>query len=44
MQSLLTMKQVMEYFQVKDYKTISKFIRQGLKVIPIGSKDYRFKK
>lgn len=43
MQSLLTMKQVMEYFQVKDYKTISKFIRQGLKVIPIGSKDYRFK-
>lgn len=43
MQNLLTTKQVMEYFQVKDYKTISKFIRQGLKVIPIGSKDYRFK-
>lgn len=43
MKNLLTTKEVMEYFQVKDYKTISKFIRQGLKVIPIGSKDYRFK-
>lgn len=43
MPNLLTTKQVMEYFQVKDYKTISKFIRMGLKVIPIGSKDYRFK-
>lgn len=43
MQNLLTTKQVMEYFQVKDSKTISKFIRQGLKVIPIGSRDYRFK-
>lgn len=43
MQNLLTTKQAMEYFQVKDYKTISKFIRQGLKVIPIGARDYRFK-
>ena len=42
MKSLLTTKQVMEYFQVKDYRTITKFIKQGLKVIPIGSKDYRF--
>ena len=33
----------MEFFNVKDSKTISKFIRQGLKVIPIGQKDYRFK-
>lgn len=41
-QKLLTTKQVMEFFQVKDSRTIVKFIRQGLKVIPIGSKDYRF--
>ena len=44
MSNLLTTKQVMEYFNVKDSRTISKFIKQGLKVIPIGSKDYRFKK
>lgn len=43
MSNLLTTKQAMEYFQVKDYKTITKFIKQGLKVIPIGSRDYRFK-
>lgn len=43
MSNLLTTKQVMEYFQVKDRRTIMKFIRQGLKVIPIGTKDYRFK-
>ena len=43
MQSLLTTKQVMEYFNVKDSRTISKFIKQGLKVIPIETKDYRFK-
>lgn len=43
MQQLLTTKQVMEYFNVKNSKTISKFIKQGLKVIPIGEKDYRFK-
>lgn len=43
MSNLLTTKQVMEYFQVKDSRTIMKFIRQGLKVIPIGEKDYRFK-
>ncbi len=43
MKSLLTTKQVMEYFNVKDSRTISKFIKQGLKVIPIGAKDYRFK-
>lgn len=41
--NLLTTKQVMEYFQVKDSRTISKFIKQGLKVIPIGTKDFRFK-
>ena len=43
MEKLLTTKEVMEYFNVKDSRTISKFIRQGLKVIPIGQKDYRFK-
>lgn len=43
MQKLLTTKEAMEFFNVKDSKTISKFIRQGLKVIPIGQKDYRFK-
>lgn len=43
MSNLLTTKQVMEYFNVKDSRTITKFIKQGLKVIPIGLKDYRFK-
>lgn len=43
MTKLLTTKEVMEYFNVKDSRTITKFIKQGLKVIPIGSKDYRFK-
>lgn len=43
MLSLLTTKQVMQYFNVKDSRTITKFIKQGLKVIPIGVKDYRFK-
>ena len=43
MSNLLTTQQVMEYFQVKDYRTVTKFIKQGLKVIPIGSKNYRFK-
>lgn len=43
MSNLLTTKQVMEYFNVKDSRTITKFIKQGLKVIPIGQKDFRFK-
>lgn len=43
MEKLLTTKEVMEYFNVKDSRTVSKFIRMGLKVIPIGQKDYRFK-
>ena len=42
MTNLLTTKQVMEYFNVKDSRTITKFIKQGLKVIPIGQRDYRF--
>ena len=40
----LTTKQVMEYFNVKDSRTIAKFRKQGLKFIEIGSKDYRYKK
>lgn len=44
MSNLLTTKQVMEYFQVKDRRTIIKFIKQGLKVVPIGKRDYRFRK
>lgn len=44
MQTLLTTQQVMEYFQVKDSRTITKFIKQGLKFIPIGNRDYRYKK
>lgn len=42
MSNLLTTKEAMEYFNVRDSRTITKFIRQGLKVIPIGPKDYRF--
>ena len=40
----LTTKQVMQYFNVKDSRTIAKFRKQGLKFIEIGSKDYRYKK
>ncbi len=43
MEHLLTTKEAMQYFNVKDSRTISKFIRMGLKVIPIGQKDFRFK-
>lgn len=39
----LTTKQVMEYFQVKDSRTIAKFRKMGLKFIEIGAKDYRYK-
>lgn len=38
----LTTKQLMEHFNVKDSRTITKFRRQGLKYIEIGSKDYRY--
>ncbi len=43
-QNLLTTEEVKEYFQIKDTRTIKKFIKQGLKYIPIGSRDYRFEK
>lgn len=42
MQNLLTTKQVADYFGVSVQTITQKFIKQGLKVIPIGSKDYRF--
>ena len=37
----LTLEQVKERFQVKDNRTIIKFMQQGLKFIKIG-KQYRF--
>lgn len=42
MQNLLTTKQVADYFNVKPATVTQKFIKQGLKVIPIGQRDYRF--
>lgn len=44
MESLLTTKEVAEIFKVKSRTITQKFIPLGLKYIPIGSKDYRFKK
>lgn len=43
MEQLLTTEQVMQYFNVKDSRTIAKFRTQGLKYIPIGTKDFRYK-
>lgn len=34
-QRLLTMAETKKYFQIKDTRTINKFIKQGLKYIPI---------
>ena len=42
MQSLLTTKQVANYFKVKPSTVTQKFIKMGLKVIPIGQRDYRY--
>lgn len=42
MTNLLTTKQVADYFGVKPSTITQKFIKQGLKVIPIGQRDYRF--
>lgn len=42
MTNLLTTKQVADYFRVKPSTVTQKFIKQGLKVIPIGQRDYRF--
>lgn len=43
MERLLTTEDVMKYFNVKNSRTIAKFRNQGLKFIPIGNKDYRYK-
>lgn len=43
MPKLLTTKQAMEYFNIKDSRTIAKFRREGLPYIEIGKKDYRYK-
>mgnify|MGYP004657744115 CR=1 FL=1 len=34
-QNLLTIEEVKVYFKVKDTRTINKFIRQGLKYVPV---------
>ena len=34
-QNLLTIEEVNDYFKVKDTRTINKFIRQGLKYVPV---------
>lgn len=44
MDRLLTTNEVAEYFKVKPRTITQKFIGQGLKVIPIGKKDYRYDK
>lgn len=41
-ENLLTMEEVKQFFRVKDNRTIHKFIKQGLKVFKVGSRDYRF--
>lgn len=42
MQKLLTTKEVAEYFQVSDDTVTRKFIKEGLKHLEIGPKDYRY--
>ena len=44
MEPLLKTEQVMQYFNVKDSRTIAKFRNQGLKYIAIGSRDYRYRR
>ncbi len=41
MEKLLTTKEVAEMFGVEQ-RTIYKFIKEGLKCIPIGPKDFRY--
>lgn len=40
---MLTMKEVMERFNVNSSRTIVKFMNQGLKCFKIGQRDYRFR-
>lgn len=42
MERLLTTKQAAEIFQVSERTITQKFIKEGLKFVPIGTKDYRF--
>ena len=42
MERLLTMEETKQYFNVKDTRTIIKFINNGLPCFKIGAKDYRF--
>lgn len=42
MERLWDMEETKQYFNVKDSRTIIKFIHQGLPCFKIGSKDYRF--
>ena len=41
-EKLLTTKQVAEKFQVCSRVITQKFIKEGLKFIKVGTKDYRF--
>ncbi len=43
-ENLLTTEEAMQYFQIKDSRTMTKFRKQGLKCFKIGSKDYRYRK
>lgn len=41
-EQLLTTKEVANYFKVKETTVTQKFIKMGLKYIPIGKRDYRY--
>ena len=41
-EQLLTTKEVANYFKVKEITVTQKFIKMGLKYIPIGKRDYRY--
>lgn len=42
MEKLLTTKEVAKIFGVTERTVTQKFIKEGLKYFPVGSKDYRF--
>lgn len=42
MEKLLTTKEVAKFFGVKERTITQKFIKEGLKYFPVGSKDFRF--
>lgn len=41
-ETMLTTKQVANYFQVTERTITQKFIKEGLKYMKIGERDYRF--